>query len=401
MKILNVNFGMSGFAGDSNQLFTITKNLISLGHDVTIVTTDADVWKGDIEKSEQYSKIRDVLKNSIEKPVKINEVPVIPLHCTIQELGMYCPNAKTFAKKIIKDYDVVHIYNWYYHLGMTFAQVCYEQKIPFIISFYATLQEKGREYKKFRKKIADSIYTKKLIVEANALHSIGDLETRDYIKWGVNPEKIFRVDNVISLSDYQLKHPTNIFKKLKMEKKKDYLLFISRIHHKKGVDLLLMAFAKLLKSGLKTILVIAGTGSEEYQNELKTLVDKLGINNYVKFAGFVTNEEKLDLLKHAKVYVLTSRSDIHPTAIQDALTMGAPVLITKACDYPEVEEYGAGIIVDSNVDSIYHGLNKILNESNLDELSKNASRLIQERSLVENLIKKYEEMYICAINHTY
>ena len=67
MKILNVNFGMSGFEGDSNQLFTITKNLISLGHDVTIVTTDADVWKGDIEKSEQYSKIRDVLKNSIEK----------------------------------------------------------------------------------------------------------------------------------------------------------------------------------------------------------------------------------------------------------------------------------------------------------------------------------------------
>ena len=401
MKILNVNFGMSGFAGDSNQLFTITKNLISLGHDVTIVTTDADVWKGDIEKSEQYSKIRDVLKNSIEKPVRINEVPVIPLHCTIQELGMYCPNAKTFAKKIIKDYDVVHIYNWYYHLGMTFAQVCYEQKIPFIISFYATLQEKGREYKKFRKKIADSIYTKKLIVKANALHSIGDLETRDYIKWGVNPEKIFRADNVISLSDYQLKHPTNIFKKLKIEKKKDYLLFISRIHHKKGLDLLLMAFAKLLKLGLKTILVVAGTGSEEYQNELKTLVDKLGINNYVKFAGFVTNEEKLDLLKHAKVYVLTSRSDIHPTAIQDALTMGAPVLITKACDYPEVEEYGAGIIVDSNVDSIYHGLNKILNESNLDELSKNASRLIQERSLVENLIKKYEEMYICAINHTY
>ena len=242
---------------------------------------------------------------------------------------------------------------------------------------------------------------KKLIVEANVLHSIGDLETQDYIKWGVNPEKIFRADNVISLSDYQLKHPTNIFKKLKMEKKKDYLLFISRIHHKKGLDLLLMAFAKLLKLGLKTILVIAGTGSEEYQNELKTLVDKLGINNYVKFAGFVTNEEKLDLLKHAKVYVLTSRSDIHPTAIQHALTMGAPVLITKACDYPEVEEYRAGIIVDSNVDSIYHGLNKILNESNLDELSKNASRLIQERSLVENLIKKYEEMYICAINHTY
>ena len=104
MKILNVNFGMSGFAGDSNLLFTTAKNLISLGHDVTIVTTDANVWKGDIEKSKQYSKIRNVLQNSIEKPVKINEVPVIPLHCTMHEFGMYCPNAKTFAKKIVKDY---------------------------------------------------------------------------------------------------------------------------------------------------------------------------------------------------------------------------------------------------------------------------------------------------------
>ena len=89
---------------------------------------------------------------------------------------------------------------------------------------------------------------------------------------------------------------------------------------------------------------------------------------------------------------------MHPTAIQDALAMGAPVLITKACDYPEVEEYNAGKIVDSTVDSVYNGLNTILNENNLEQLSKNASKLIQDKFLVGNLIKKYEEMYISAIN---
>ncbi len=398
MKILAVNFGMSGFAGDSNQLFTITKNLISLGHEVTIVTTDANVWKGDMEKSKQYSKIRGILNNSIEKSIKINNVPVIPLHCTIHEFGMYCPNAKAFAKKIVKDFDVVHIFNWYHHLGMTFAQVSYEEDVPFIISFYATLQEKGRQYKKFQKTIADSIYTKKLISKASALHSIGELETQDYIKWGANPEKIFRVDNVISLHDYKTTNQTNIFERLKIQKEEGYIVFISRIHPKKGVDLLLKAFEKLLNSGLKTILVIAGTGSEEYQNEIKTLTENLGISNFVKFAGFVTNDEKLELLKHAKLYALTSHSDVHPTAIQDALAMGKPVLITKACDYPEVEEYNAGMIVDSNIDSIFDGLEKMLNGSNLEQLSNNASKLIQERFLVENLIKKYEDMYISAIN---
>jgi len=398
MKILTVNFGMSGFGGDSDQLFTITKNLTLLGHQVTIVTTDADPWRGDIEKSRQYSKIRSVLKNSIEKTIKINNIPVIPLHSTIHELGMYCPNAKTFARKIIKDYDVVHIYNWYHHLGMTFAQVSYEEKIPFVISFYATLQEKGRKYKKFQKTIADSIYTKKLILKASALHSVGELETQDYINWGVNPKKIFRVDNAVNLDNYQTKTPTNIFKRLKMENEKDYLLFISRIHPKKGVDLLLKSFTKLLESGLKTILIIAGTGSEEYQNEIKNLAEELGVKNFVRFAGFVTNDEKLELLNNAKVYVLTSYSDVHPTAIQDALAMGVPVVITKTCDYPEVEEYNAGIIVDSTIDSVYEGLEKILNKSNLKQLSNNARRLIQEKFLVEKLIKKYEEMYISAIN---
>ena len=397
MKILSVNFGLSGFAGDSNQLFTITKNLISLGHDVTIITTDADVWRGDVEKSKQYSKIRKKLENSIETPIKVNEVSVIPIHCNIPQLGMYCSNAKTFAKKIVKNYDVVHIYNWYHHLGMTFAQVCHEQKIPFVISFYATLQHSAHKYKKIQKSLADLMYTKKLIVKANIVHSIGKQETEEYLKWGVKHKKIFRVDNVISLKDYEITRTTYILKKLNIENK-DYLLFVSRIHHKKGVDLLVQAFAKMLKTNSKMILVIAGTGMKEYEEKIVKIIEECGIKDFVRIAGFVTNEEKKELLKHAKAYVLTSRSDIHPTAIQDALAMGSPVVITEACDYPEVEEYNAGVIVDSTVDSIYDGLKKIIEECDLEEFSKNARKLIEEKFTVENLIKKYEEMYIKAIN---
>ena len=399
MKILNVNFGLPGLAGDSNQLFTISKNLMLLGHDVTIVTTDADIWKIDKEKSKRYSKVRKMLEKSIEKPVKINDVNIIPLHCTIQEIGMYCPNAKKFAREIIKDFDVVHIYNWYHHLGMTFAQVCNEQDIPFVISFYATLQENAHSYKKLQKKIVDIIYTQKLIQKASMLHSIGELESQEYEKWGVNLKKIFRVENVINLEDYKIKYRTDILKKLKIEKK-DYFVFISRIHPKKGLDLLLSAFAKFLETQSKIILVIAGTGSKEYENKIKKLVNDLNINDFVIFAGFITNDEKLELLKQAKVFVLTSHSDIHPTAIQEALAMGKPALITKACDYPEIEEYNAGIVVENTVDSICQGLKKILNEIDLVELSKNASKLIQEKYLVENLIKRYEEMYINAINNS-
>jgi len=398
MKILNINFGLPGFAGDSNQLFTISKNLMLLGHDITIVTTDAEIWKEDKEKSRQYLKTRDLLKNSIEKSVKINDVNVIPLHCSSQKMGMYCPNAKKFAKKIVKDYDVVHIYNWYHHLGMTFAEVCNEQNIPFVISFYATLQENAHSYKKFQKKIIDSIYTKKLIQKANMLHSVGDLETQEYVKWGVNSKNISRVENVINLEDYKIKNKTSILKKLNIKNKK-YFIFVSRIHPKKGLDLLFAGFAKFLQTETKIILVVAGTGSEEYENKIKKLATDLGIGDFIKFAGFITNDEKLELLKEAEIFVLTSHSDIHPTAIQEALTMGKPVLITRACDYPEIEEYNAGIIAENTVDSVFQGLKQILNNSDLSELSKNASKLIREKYLVENLIKSYEDMYVNAINN--
>ena len=79
--------------------------------------------------------------------------------------------------------------------------------------------------------------------------------------------------------------------------------------------------------------------------------------------------------------------------------MGKPALITRACDYPEIEEYDAGIVAENTVDSVFQGLKQILNNSDLSELSKNASKLIREKYLVENLIKSYEDMYVNAINN--
>lgn len=398
MKILIINYGLPGFAGDSDQLFSLIDYLNLLGHKITIITTDADIYYFDIIKSKKYSEIRGKLNGSIENSIKIRNVNVIPLHCISTKLGFYCPNAKTFAKKIIKEYDLVHIYNWYYHLGMTFAQICSEENIPFIISFYAALQENAHSIKKIQKKIADLIYTKKLILKANALHSAGDLETQEYVKWGVNPNKIYRIDNAVNLNDYRLNKTTYIFQKLQPIQNNEYLLFLSRIHPKKGLDLLLHAFSKLLQSGINTTLIIGGTGSEKYERDMKTLVKKLLLHENVKFVGFVTHDEKLELLKHAKLFVLTSRSDLHPIAIQDALAMGTPVLITKACDYSEVDEYNAGLTVDSTVDSIFHGLKKILSTGNFEELSANCIKLIHERFLIENLVDKYDQMYKNTVN---
>ena len=402
MKILKVIFGLPGFAGDSPQMFSIIKNLQDLGHEVTIVTTDADIFFYDEEKSKKYSDIRKKLSKSTEKLIEVNGVMIYPVHCITPKMGMYCLGAGKFAKKIVKNYDVIHIYNWYHHLGMVFSKVAYEKGIPFIISAYGSLQEKARTIKIKKKLFADFLYTKKMIPHASALHSVGDLETIEYIKLGGDPKKIYRIDHGIDLENFQIKEHTAIFKKLGInENNQPYLLFIGRIDKKKGLDLLLHAFANLNNTIKNLILVIAGSGAKEYEKEVKKLVNKLKIKNSVKFAGFVTENEKLELLKYAKLFVLTSYSDVHPIAVQDSLAMGLPVLITKACDYPEVAEYKAGIIVDENIDSVYEGLIKVLaDEDQLRIFSENTKKLIKEKFLLKNIIKKYELMYFEALKNS-
>ena len=398
MKILFVNFNYSGVAGDATQLLFVIKGLQELGHKITFAITDGDNFYYDDEKSKKYSIIRKKLLASQNKIINIKGIDTLPIHCISPKFGMYCPDSSKIAKKIVSSFDVVHIHNWYYHLGMSFAKICSEQKIPFVISFYASLQKNAHKIKQSQKSLADLMYTKKLIKKANALHSAGDLETEEYIKWGANGKKIYRIDNGVTMDNFKIKKPSKIFQKLQINSKTKYILFLSRIDQKKGIEILMESFSKITKKHNDIILIIAGTGDQDYTEKIKKYSQELGIEHVVKFSGYVSEDEKLDLLNNAILFALTSHSDIHPIAVVDALTMGLPVLISKESDFPEIVEYRAGEIVENNIEDISQTLDSMLkDDKKLQIYSNNAKKLIDEKFLMKNQIKKYEKMYLDII----
>jgi glycosyltransferase involved in cell wall biosynthesis len=398
MKILFVNFNYSGVAGDATQLLFVIKGLQELGHKITFAITDGDNFYYDDEKSKKYSIIRKKLLASQNKIINIKGIDTLPIHCISPKFGMYCPDSSKIAKKIVSSFDVVHIHNWYYHLGMSFAKICSEQKIPFVISFYASLQKNAHKIKQSQKSLADLMYTKKLIKKANALHSAGDLETKEYIKWGANGKKIYRIDNGVTMDNFKIKKPSKIFQKLQINSKTKYILFLSRIDQKKGIEILMESFSKITKKHNDIILIIAGTGDQDYTEKIKKYSQELGIEHVVKFSGYVSEDEKLDLLNNAILFALTSHSDIHPIAVVDALTMGLPVLISKESDFPEIVEYRAGEIVENNIEDISQTLDSMLKDNKkLQIYSNNAKKLIDEKFLMKNQIKKYEKMYLDII----
>ena len=395
MKILFVNYSIGGYAGDAVQMITIVKGLNDKDHEVVIATTDGDGYSYDETKSKMYAPIRKKLLEANGKIIKIDGMSVYPIHCLSNRFGMYCPSAAKEARKIIKKFDVVYVINWYYHLGMVFAKISHELKIPLIVGPMASLEDVARSIKKRQKLIADRMYTNNMLKNSNGFHCVGNQEKESLVKLGVDPNKIQVINNAIMVNDEKNIKKTEIFKKINLSRNKDpFLITIGRIDPKKGLELLLLTFSKLLKKYKNLILIIVGTGNEQYVKTIKRLVNELDIQDFVKFTGYVTEAEKIDLLSSARLFVTTSQSDIHTTTAIEALAIGKPVIITKNSDFPEIDDYHAGITVESTRESVFNAISELLDdETKIQKFSDNAKRLVEEKFLLKNQIDKYENMF--------
>lgn len=118
-------------------------------------------------------------------------------------------------------------------------------------------------------------------------------------------------------------------------------------------------------------------------------VKEPGVTDKVIFTGPVYGAIKVQLLKDADVFVLTSYSEGQPMAVIEALGCGAPVLITTACNVPEVAEAGAGFVVPPSIASIVPALTDILREGRLrEDMGMHARKLVESRFTWEKVAQQ-------------
>ena len=206
------------------------------------------------------------------------------------------------------------------------------------------------------------------------------------------------MDHGIVLNNFKLKNQTKIFERIGLVQNENYLITIGRIDQKKGLEILLEGFKKIQEKYPKLKLIIVGTGIDEYVSKMKDLSNTLGLNKNVIFTGFVSEDEKIELLSSAKIFVGTSHSDVHTTTVIEAMTMGLPIVITKASDFPEVDDYNCGITIDTNPDSVYDAVLKLLQNNDLKTIANNSRKLIQDKFLLKDRVKEFEEMFTSVIH---
>lgn len=140
------------------------------------------------------------------------------------------------------------------------------------------------------------------------------------------------------------------------------VLFLSRLHPVKGVELLIEAVERLAASGLEPELVIAGTGDEAYERTMRERARPLG--DRATFPGFVDGSAKADLYRSADVFVLPSEHENFGLAWAEAMACGVATIVTRQTGPArEIEAAGAGVVTDRTPGAITEALVRLLTDA--------------------------------------
>jgi glycosyltransferase involved in cell wall biosynthesis len=170
------------------------------------------------------------------------------------------------------------------------------------------------------------------------------------------------------------------------------LLFLSRIHPKKGLELL---FSALARADYAWQLSVAGTGEAGYLAELKDLALGLNIAENIRWVGWVEGAAKWDLLERADLLVLPSHNENFANVVVEALALGTPVLLSSEVGLSEyVQAQGLGWVCAPEVNALRNCLAGVASDrAALEEIRGRASEQVRRDFSVERVLGMYLAAY--------
>ncbi len=176
---------------------------------------------------------------------------------------------------------------------------------------------------------------------------------------------------------------------------KRLLLFLSRIHEKKGCDMLIESFFKVAKKDPSLHLVMAGPDQTGWMEKLKNQAETLGVIDRITFTGMLQGDMKWGAFYASEVFILPSHQENFGIVVAEALACGKPVLISNKVNiWREIEEDKAGIIDNDTVVSTVRSLRKWLDMDvkSRQEMSRQAKHCFATRFHIKQATERLLEI---------
>ncbi|KOY50658.1 glycosyltransferase [Polaribacter dokdonensis] len=296
--------------------------------------------------------------------------------------------------------DIFHIngiWSLFLHKMVSRAK---KHKIPYVVSPHGMLEDWSLSHNKLIKYLALFIYQRKDIARSSCIHVTAKSEMQSVKKLGfTNPIAI--IPNGIDLT----KFPIYYEKHNKHEKiKKKSFLFLSRIHPKKGLEMLIDAWSQIEHDNKEQwVIKIIGNGETEYIQSLMNRIVNKNLTDSIQILPPIFDDKlKYEAYKTADVFVLPTHSENFGIVIIEALACEIPVITTKGAPWHDLIIEKCGWWIDVGTEPLKRALLEVLNKSNFDikKMGANGRNLVEKKYSLEIVTRKTLDMYSWILNKT-
>lgn len=239
--------------------------------------------------------------------------------------------------------DVIHTHGLWLWLSRQARVAARRLRRPHLASPHGMLDPWALRHSAAKKRLAAFLFERDHLASAACIHVLNTAELEAVRAWGLdNPAAL--IPNGVSAPPPPAPAadppPTPTWKE-GLPPGGRVLLFLGRLHPKKGLPAFLAAWQAAAQATRGWTLAIAGWDDGGHEAFLRAEVDRLGLGAAVRFLGSQVGPAKWATLRAADAFVLPSLSEGQPMAVLEAWSCGLPVLMTRACNLPEGFEAGA------------------------------------------------------------
>jgi glycosyltransferase involved in cell wall biosynthesis len=291
--------------------------------------------------------------------------------------------------------DIYHLHGAWLramHYGAVEAR---RRSRPYLLEVMGMYEPWQLRQKWFQKRIARWWFQDRIFREAACLHVNSTQEAKYIRRLGFKPP-IAIIPVGVDLDEI-VRRKATLFQNSPWQEleNKPYILYLSRLHPKKGLDLLLRSWAKVARDFAGWRLVIAGTGMETYVRACRQMPLQLGISEQCLWVGHVDELQKSWLFSHAHCYILPTQSENFGNVVAEALAHGTPVITTRHTPWTDLEKHGCGWAVDNTEAELADALRTVLN---LDVLARQGmgdrgEQLVSKAYSLQLVLKNINAVY--------
>ncbi len=313
---------------------------------------------------------------------------------------LYSPTMAKWLRSSIKDFDLLHIHGLYRFPPTYAAYQARKQGVPYIIRPHGAL-DPYLYTKSSRNVLVKRLYERWFDLPnlhgAGGIHYTAEDERQRAAFLGLRAPS-FVIPNGIDWGRYAQLPARGAFRAALGLGDAPLVLFLGRLHPKKGLDLLIPAFETIRRRIAGAQLAIVGPENDRFGQQVRAWVAKCGLTEAVHFVGHLDGADVIQAYVDADVFVLPSYTENFGLTVVEAMACALPVVISDQVNiYAEVAQSGAGLVTRCDADKVAEALILLLGDSDRRRVMGRAGReAAQTRytwpSIVDALSREYESV---------